>query len=379
MNFKHDTTLETLLLSEPDMIECGVLDMHKCVKTMIDVFQIYETGDWRMSGKDGCLHGGIVTFPKDRPSFNMPEPTPDRRYVAMCGYLGGRFRACGGKYYGSNRENLSIGLPRSILTAFLNDTDTGAPLAIMSGCLISTMRTGAMPGVANKYLQASTAKTVGIVGAGVISHACCLSLVDTMPNCEHIYVYDLFYEKSVAFCKEMTEMTGIPADAVDSMEELVRNSDAISLASSGQNPAYVKSEWLRPGATILISGGGKLDDELYLDPETTLIVDCHRMHEHSMEAQKLPDGTIGPGARQYSTYQYFKLVEAGKVPFGRAVELSKVVSGKYNPRTNDTHHAVFMSGGLALEDVAWIYEMYQTALRKGVGTRFKFWDEPHWK
>ena len=38
-----------------------------------------------------------------------------------------------------------------------------------------------------------------------------------------------------------------------------------------------------------------------------------------------------------------------------------------------------MSGGLALEDVAWIYEMYQTALRKGVGTRFKFWDEPHWK
>lgn len=374
-----DTKLETLLLSEPDLIECGVLDMHKCVKTMIDVFQIYETGDWRMSGQDGCQHGAIVTFPKERPSFNMPEATPDRRYVAMCGYLGGRFRACGGKYYGSNRENLNESLPRSILTAFLNDTDTGAPLAIMSGCLISTMRTGAMPGVANKYLQASTAHTVGIVGAGVISHACCLSLVDTMPNCDHIYVYDLIYDKSVAFCKVMTEMTGIPAEPVNSLEELARNSDAISLASSGQNRAYVKLEWLRPGATILISGGGKLDDELYLDPETRVIVDCHRMHEHSMNAHRLPDGTIGDGAIEYSTYQYFKLIEQGKMKFGSAVELSKVVSGKFAPRTNDNHHAVFLSGGLALEDVAWIYEMYQTALRKGIGTRFKFWDAPLWK
>ena len=374
-----DTKLETLLLSEPDLIQCGVLNMHKCVRTMIEVFQIYETGDWRMSGKDGCLHGGVVTFPKERVCFNMPEATPDRRYVAMCGYLGGRFRACGGKFYGSNRENLQEGLPRSILTAFLNDTDTGAPLAIMSGCLISTMRTGAMPGVANKYLQAGTAQTVGIVGAGVISRACCLSLIDTMPGCRHVYVYDLIHEKSIAFCREITQITGVEAEAVDSLEKLARNSDAISLASSGQNPAYVKSEWLRPGATILITGGGKLDDELYLDPDTRIVVDCHRMHEHSMDGARLEDGTIGPDARQYSTYQYFKLVEAGKLPAGSAVELSKVVTGRFEPRTNDSHHAVFLSGGLALEDVAWIHEMYQSALRKGIGTRFTFWDEPYWK
>ena len=52
MIMKHDTTLETLLLSEPDLIECGVLDMHKCVKTMIDVFQIYETGVYIRANPD---------------------------------------------------------------------------------------------------------------------------------------------------------------------------------------------------------------------------------------------------------------------------------------------------------------------------------------
>ena len=374
----NDRKLETLLLSEDDLIEAGVLDMHKCVKTMIDVFQIYETGDWRMSGKDGCGHGGVVTFPDNPPCYNMPKNGPDRRYVAMGGYLGGRFRACGGKYYGSNRENLSLGLPRSILTAFLNDTDTGAPLAIMSGCLISTMRTGAMPGVANKYLQASNAHTIGIVGAGVISHACCLSLVDTMPNCDHVYVYDIIRERAESFSKEMTEMTGLPVEPVSSLEELARQSDAISLASSGTNPAHIKSEWLKEGATILISGGGQLDDDIYLDPDNVILVDCHRMHEHSMENCLDENGIITDTARQYSTYQYFKLVEQGKVPFGRAVELSKVVSGKIQGRVDNKHHGVFLSGGLALEDVAWIYEMYQSALRKGIGTRFKFWDEPHW-
>lgn len=371
-----DRKLETLLLSEDDVIAAGGLDMKKCVATMEDVFRVYATGDWRMCGGEGVAHGGVVTFPDNPPVPTMPKNTPDRRYVAMCGYLGGRFRACGGKFYGSNRENLKNGMPRSILTAFLSDTDTGAPLAIMQGCILSTMRTGAMPGVANKYLQASTAQTVGIVGAGVISHACCLSLIETMPSCREVFIYDIVEERSEKFAKEMEADTGIKMTVVHSMEELVRNSDAISLASSGANPAYIKTEWLRPGATILITGGGLVDDELLEDPDTGIVIDCVGMHKDNM-LSATENGVIQEFAKQWSSYQYFKLVEAGKIS-EKAVELGDVVGGKVNLRKNDTHHNVFLSSGLSLEDVGWIYEVYQTALEKGIGTWFKFWDEPHW-
>lgn len=374
----REQKLEILLLSEQDVIDAGGLDMKHCVKTMEEVFQIYATGDWRMTGPDSRQHGAVILFPDNPPVYSMPKNSPDRRYVAMHGYLGGRFRACGGKFYGSNRENLALGLPRSILTAFLNDTDTGAPLAIMSGNIISTMRTGAMPGVANKFLQASNATSIGVVGAGVISHACLLALIETMPNCKEAWVYDIVEERSQKFAEELTEMTGIPVKVASSMEEMARNSDAISIAASGKHRAYIKNEWLRPGATLLISGGARLDDEFYLDPSTTIAVDCLGMHLHSMDRGRLADGTIGPVSKMYSTYQFFKLEEAGKIERSRMVELADVVTGKVQMRNDDNHHAVFLSGGLSLEDVAWIYEIYQSALRKGIGTKFKFWDKPYW-
>ena len=41
----------------------------------------------------------------------------------------------GQKWYGSNHENISKGLPRSILMLTLNEAETGIPLAYMSGNL----------------------------------------------------------------------------------------------------------------------------------------------------------------------------------------------------------------------------------------------------
>ncbi len=374
----NDKKLECLLLSEPDLIEAGVLDMKRCVETMEEVFHIYATGDWLMSGPYNSEHGAIIQFPDHPKVFSMPRNSPDRRYVSIVGYLGGRFRACGGKFYGSNRENLEVGLPRSILTAFLNDTDTGAPLAIMSGNLISAMRTGAMPGVANKYLQAKGAAVIGIVGAGVISRACLLSLAETMPNCKAAAVYDIIPERSRAFAEEMSKVTALDVRPAESLEEMVRQSDAISLASSGQNPAHIKKEWLKDGACVLISGGGLLDDEVYLDPDTTLVIDCRKMHEIAIDQARIAHGTIDVSGKQFSSYQFFKLIEQGKLKIDRAAELGDIVSGKVVGRKNDRQRAIFMALGLSLEDVAWAWDMYQSALKKGLGVRFKFWDEPHW-
>ncbi len=90
------------------------------------------------------------------------------------------------------------------------------------------------------------------------------------------------------------------------------------------------------------------------------------------------NGIIQEFAKQWSSFQYYKLVEAGKLPDSKAVELGDVVGQKVNLRKNNVHHNVFLSSGLSLEDVGWIYEVYQTTLDRGIGTKFKFWDEPHW-
>ena len=163
-----DAKIKFLYLSEPDMIKAGVKDMAKCVEVMEDMLLTLNRGDYVMGGKNHNSHGTQVNFP-DNPEFEgMPKNADDRRFMAMPAYLGGKYQMAGMKWYGSNCENKEKGLPRSILMMMLNDKDTGAPLALMSANLVSSYRTGAIPGVGAKYLARKDAKTVAVLGPGVM-------------------------------------------------------------------------------------------------------------------------------------------------------------------------------------------------------------------
>ena len=173
-------SLDFLYLDEPDMIKAGVLDMKKCVQSMDDMFQVMGQKDYIMGSPSENHHGMMLWFPEEKRSEKMPVAGPDRRFMAMPAYVGGRFNVCGNKWYGSNIENQKKGLPRSILTVMLNDAETGAPLALMSANLLSSIRTGAIPGVATKYLQREGASVLGIIGTGVVSRSCILAIKETM-------------------------------------------------------------------------------------------------------------------------------------------------------------------------------------------------------
>jgi len=102
-------------------------------------------------------------------------------------------------------------------TTFLTDAVTGAPIAIMSANLLSSMRTGASPGVATKYLQSSNASTIGIVGAGVIGRSCLMALAETVRHKESALVYDISLERSNAFCEEMSKRIALNVHSVNSV------------------------------------------------------------------------------------------------------------------------------------------------------------------
>ena len=120
-----------LYLNETDMIKAGVLDMKGCIEAMDDMFMLLHKKDYRMGGENANEHGIRVSFPKESSIPGMPLHEPDKRFMAMPAYLGGRFHSFGIKSYGSNPHNPEKGLPRSILMMSLLDADTGAPLAYM--------------------------------------------------------------------------------------------------------------------------------------------------------------------------------------------------------------------------------------------------------
>src|SRR5258707_1987325 len=67
-------------------------------------------------------------------------------------------------FYPSNAER---GIPTHMATIFLVDPETGSPLAIMDGRLITEMRTAAVSAAATKLLAPPHAKILAVLGRGV--------------------------------------------------------------------------------------------------------------------------------------------------------------------------------------------------------------------
>src|SRR5205809_5438590 len=141
-------------------------------------------------------------------------------------------------FYPSNAQR---GIPTHMATIFLVDPETGTPLAIMDGRLITEMRTAAVSSAATKLLAPPDAKVLAILGSGVQarSHVEALQLVRKF---EEIRVWSPTREHAEQFARE------IGATAT-SAEEAVRDADVVVTATNSKTPV-LKGSWLKPGCHV---------------------------------------------------------------------------------------------------------------------------------
>lgn len=370
-------SLDFLYLSEPDMLKAGVLDMKRCVRAIDDMFRTMGEGDYLMGSPSENHHGMMLWFPEAHRAGKMPVAGPDRRFMAMPAYLGGRFYVCGNKWYGSNMANKEKGLPRSILTVMLNDVDTGAPLALMSANLLSSMRTGAVPGVATKYLQKKGASVAAIIGAGVVSRSCLLGLTETIDVKDgEAKVYDLFFDKAQKFCEEMQSQTTLKLRPVETLEEAICGSDVISVAASGLAPVDIKDEWIKPGAVFLATGAANFSAEAY--EKYNVVFDNWQMHKDWLdELREDPERLLGVNAGHPSALLLL-MVARGEADGTKMMSLGDIIADPSKGRKSDDDVFLFLTGGMGTEDVAWGYDVYQEALKQGLGQKLSLWEKPHW-
>ena len=71
----------------------------------------------------------------------------------------------------------------------LNNAKTGLPKAIMNGSVLTAMRTGAVGGVALRYLAPEDAASVGLVGCGMRDYTS-FSMPARCARSRDIYLYD---------------------------------------------------------------------------------------------------------------------------------------------------------------------------------------------
>jgi ornithine cyclodeaminase len=369
-----DQKVEIVFLSQEEMIEAGVLDMHKCVDVMEKTFKLMGAGDYLLGGPSGYEHGIKLWFPQKPGGPRMPVDGPDRRFMAMIAYLGGDVHLCGTKWYGSNTENpAKHGLPRSVLLVIINDPDTGAPLAIMDGNLISAMRTGAVIGLGARHLANKDAEVAGIVAASVISKTCLMALAVGTPKLKDVKVFDIDRQKAKTFSQEMGQQLDLNVYPVDSLEEAVIDSDVISTATAGAKDPFYATEWFKPGAFFGLSSEAKLADDLWLN--SRIVSDNWQMHmQWREEIHKAPEGQ-----RKIPIHEKLHdLILSGKMKDENIVEMGHIVTGTTAGRESEEQRVILATGGMGTEDVAWGYAVYKQAIEKGIGRKLKLWDKPYW-
>ena len=227
-------------------------------------------------------------------------------------------------FYPSNAER---GIPTHMATIFLVDPETGAPLAIMDGRLITEMRTAAVSAAATKLLARRDAKILAILGSGVQarSHFEALQFVR---HFKKIRVWGPTREHAERFAKE------IGATAMSS-EDAVRGADVVVTATNSKTPV-LKGVWLKPGCHVNAVGACRpdwreLDDEAMAN---VVFVDSRE------GAMKESGDVILSGANIYA-------------------ELGEVLSGKVPARANET--TIFKSLGMAVEDISAALLVYRSA------------------
>ncbi len=295
-------------------------------------------------------------------NVEMPQRTAIRvaphggTHLAMPAYIGGDIDALALKVVTVYPQNPTAHhLPTTIGLLVLSDPRSGAPLAVMDATHLTAMRTGAVSGVATKYLARPDASRVGIFGAGVQAQTQ-LAAVTCVRRLEGAWVYDNDHVKAGSYADEMTKVLNIPVTAVATAREAVEGMDIIIAASSSPQPVF-DGTWLEPGQHI--NGVGS----------------------HAPHTRELDSATIAR-CKVYVDSPDACMVEAGDllIPIKEGVigrdhiraGLGQVIAGMAPGREQPDEITLFKSVGLALQDVSTAHAVYRMAIEQKAGVEYSF-------
>jgi len=223
--------------------------------------------------------------------------------------------------------NAGTALPTHLAMILLFRPDTGEPLAVMDGRLITEMRTAAVSAAVTKYLASPDSRVLALLGSGVQA-AAHLEALSQVRRFDEVRVWSRTPGHAQRFAREHG------ARAMDA-ESAVRGADVVVTATNATEP-ILKGAWLKRGAHVNAVGSPRptwreLDDDAMAN---VLVVD-------SREAALKESGDVILSKAKIHA-------EAGEI-----FDVSKTVSA--------SETTVFKSLGLAIEDVAAARLVYEAS------------------
>ena len=211
-----------LILSDQDIAK--LLTMEEAIIAVEQAFKEYATDTVDMPDRSTIMiekHNGSISL---MPSYLQTAQVQATKIISIY------------------PDNPMKNLPTTIAWIIVIDPETGMIKAFMDGTYVTAMRTGAITGVAAKFLARKDAKTVTVFGAGVQARTQVWA-IKTVRDIEQVKVYDPIKATARKFVSDMSKKLGIEVIQIDSAQEAVYGSDIIITATTSSQPV-VKHEWI---------------------------------------------------------------------------------------------------------------------------------------
>jgi thiomorpholine-carboxylate dehydrogenase len=264
-----------------------------------------------------------------QPVRNMITIEEGKRYLGIMPAVAEK--AMGLKLVSFYPGNAGTAVPTHLGLIILSRPDTGEPLAVLDGRLITEMRTAAVSAAVTRQVAPAKTPVLALLGSGVQA-AAHLEALSCVRSFDEVRVWS----RSVDNTKRFADRHRVKA--MPDVETAVREADIIVTATNAIEP-FLKGAWVKRGALVNAVGSPRptwreLDDALMR--QCALIVD-------SREAV---------------------LKESGDVILSKApifAEAGELFAGtKPKPRVGAT--TVFKSVGIAAEDLAAAALVYRQSM-----------------
>ncbi|MCL9684401.1 ornithine cyclodeaminase family protein [Legionella maioricensis] len=228
----------------------------------------------------------------------------------------------------------------------LLNEETGEAQAIMEAGYLTAMRTGAVSGLATKYLAKENANEVAIIGSGVQA-VTQLEAVASVRPIRNVSIWSRSFENSKRFAQKIEDKYEV--ECHQTIREAVKNADVICTATASTEPLICLAD-LKPDVHINAVGSHtRKMREINNDVMAKAVIVVDQLEAALSEAGEVISALEERCIRQEDIKELGAIVNANQTP-------------------NQKRITLFKSVGLAIQDISIAHAVYMNALKQGLGT-----------
>ena len=252
-------------------------------------------------------------------------------------------------------ENANIGLESHQGSVTLFNALNGTPLAIMEAGQITAIRTAAVSGLATRILAKKNSKILAILGSGIQAKTH-IEAMTTILNLEEIRVWSKNKKNAKRLVEEQRKKYAIPFRPFDTVNEAIYNADIICTTTAAVEP-ILQGKYLMQGVHINAVGSS--------------VRNTRELDGFAIKLSKLYVDKIESTINESGDFLMAK--QEGTIDDNHIIgTLGEILTKQKKGRNNINDITLFKSLGLAVEDIATAFFIYDKYVKSNKGNWVEF-------